>query len=78
MDTTTFRSRARQRRLSDVRKIKAPTKKQYHDYEIALALSWAPQMYPCAKCGWPVPDGYCCSTCRTGTPRQAAEAIGRA
>lgn len=69
--------RLRQRRQSDVRKIKPPTPKQYELSEITLAMRWTPQMYPCAKCQWPVVDGYCCSTCGDSNPQQTA-AIGRA
>jgi hypothetical protein len=36
-----------------------------------LAFDYCPPMYTCQKCGWPVVDGYCCSTCGDTNPREA-------
>jgi len=49
-------------------KIKPPTKKQYREHVIRKALDWAPKIYPCQKCGWPVFSGYCCETCGDSEP----------
>lgn len=35
----------------------------------ALARSYAPRIYPCAHCGGPVADGYCCQRCGTDDPQ---------
>lgn len=37
-----------------------------------LARSFAPEIYPCAKCGHPVLRGYCCGSCETGSPQTPA------
>jgi len=33
-----------------------------------LARDYAPEMYPCAHCSYPVAKGYCCGTCGTADP----------
>jgi DNA-directed RNA polymerase subunit RPC12/RpoP len=48
-----------------------PDGRRYRAAMIELALSYAPRMYPCGSCGWPVADGYCCSTCGSDNPREA-------
>lgn len=50
------------------KKIKPPTRAQYKKAEIELALSYAPNIYACMKCGWPVVSGYCCNTCGDANP----------
>lgn len=42
---------------------------EYKKKAISIAFDFAPQIYPCAKCGHPVASGYCCSGCGTGSPR---------
>lgn len=45
-----------------------PNGRAYREAALALALSCCPAIYPCANCGWPVMDGYCCQTCGSGSP----------
>jgi hypothetical protein len=33
-----------------------------------VARGWAPPIYPCAHCGYPVVKGYCCGGCNSGNP----------
>jgi len=33
-----------------------------------LARDYAPTIYPCAHCSYPVAKGYCCVTCGTADP----------
>ena len=53
--------------------IKPPSGAQYRKMEIALALAFCPDIYPCNKCGWPVMLGYCCPTCHDVNPRSGTE-----
>lgn len=50
------------------KKIKPPTPAQYRNAKIQEALRFAPPIYPCADCGWPVVKGYCCNTCGSADP----------
>lgn len=34
-----------------------------------LAREYCPPIYPCAKCGHPVIDGYCCAFCGDSNPQ---------
>jgi hypothetical protein len=45
------------------------TEKEYYEEKIQLALESCPRIYPCAKCGHAVLDGYCCTTCRDSNPQ---------
>jgi hypothetical protein len=38
-----------------------------------LALRFAPRIYPCAHCGGPVVDGYCCNRCGSSNPHGELE-----
>ena len=42
---------------------KKPTKEEYAEARLRDLLNWAPRIYPCEKCGWPVFDGYLCNYC---------------
>lgn len=44
--------------------------RKYREEAIELAFSAAPHIYPCAECGHPVLDGYCCGTCGSTDPRK--------
>ena len=44
-------------------KTEPPTEEQYRMARINLALDYAPTIYACKKCGWPVALGYCCGSC---------------
>jgi hypothetical protein len=34
-----------------------------------VARTFAPEINPCANCGYPVVDGYCCNRCGTDDPK---------
>ena len=33
-----------------------------------VASNYAPQIFPCKECGYPVADGYCCGNCGSAEP----------
>lgn len=46
------------------------------EYDLAVIgiLKWfAPKIYPCHKCGWPVVEGYVCNYCQDQNPSEPAE-----
>ena len=50
-------------------KIKPPKSEQeYKQAKIDLAFSYAPSIYPCKTCKWPVAKGYCCGYCGDSDP----------
>ena len=49
-------------------KIKKPTDAEYRKAEIVQAINFAPEIYACKKCGWPVACGYCCTYCSDTDP----------
>ncbi len=53
--------------------MKRPTTKQYDTAAIHQALVYAPRIYECQKCGWPVVEGYCCSYCGNSNPSSKEE-----
>ena len=53
--------------------MKQPTNAQYKTARLKLALNYAPDIYACKKCGWPVIDGCCCGTCRDSSPYNTIE-----
>jgi hypothetical protein len=59
-------------------KIAPPTDEQYQARRLEIVLSYAPRIYACAKCKWPVIDGYCCNTCGDKNPRYSAPQSERA
>lgn len=48
-----------------------PTPEQYQRAKINKALSYAPHIHACKKCGWPVIYGYCCTYCGDDNPSEA-------
>ena len=38
-----------------------------------VARNFAPEIHPCAKCGHPVVDGYCCGFCGDINPDETVE-----
>ncbi len=38
-----------------------------------LARNYAPKIYPCAKCSYPVLNGYCCTHCGDTNPSRPPE-----
>lgn len=55
--------------MTDKEKVAPPTPKQYERRRNQILLDYAPSIYACKKCGWPVIDGYCCHTCGDSNPR---------
>jgi len=55
------------------KKLLPPSGDAYHRALLNTAMSYAPTIYACAKCGWPVVSGYCCGTCGDADPRKPAE-----
>ncbi len=39
-----------------------------------VARSFAPSIYPCAHCDYPVVRGYCCGSCGSSNPYREGEA----
>jgi len=52
-----------------------PTPYEYRREERELAFQFAPKIYPCRSCGWPVADGYVCQYCGDDDPN--GEAVER-
>jgi len=52
-----------------VKKIK-PYTRYWEQLANAEARAYAPELYPCAKCGRPVVSGYCCNHCKSTDPRR--------
>jgi len=50
--------------------IKPPTEAEYKREALRLRLSYAPRVYGCMKCGWPVREGFCCNTCGDNNPSE--------
>lgn len=50
------------------KKPKPPTESEYERAAVSLALSYAPRVRQCMKCGWPTLDGYCCNYCGDTNP----------
>ena len=40
----------------------------YNRAETQVAIEFAPTIYPCKKCTWPVARGYCCRWCGDSAP----------
>jgi hypothetical protein len=38
-----------------------------------VARDFAPTIYPCADCGRPVANGYCCTHCGSNDPRTSSK-----
>lgn len=38
-----------------------------------VARNYAPEAYPCGKCGYPVLRGYCCTRCGDSNPDETPE-----
>lgn len=49
-------------------KVDMPTQEEYNRAKVSLALSYCPVIRPCKHCGWPVVNGYCCTTCGSPDP----------
>ena len=46
----------------------------WHRHAYAIARQYAPHMYPCGKCNYPVASGYCCTYCGNINPSSATMA----
>ena len=55
--------------MTKLKLIKRPTERQFDTSADRLARSFAPKIYECRKCGWPVADGYICMTCGCTNPK---------
>ena len=51
-------------------KLSRPTYTEYQKAKAEVALDYAPEIYPCRKCGWPVLSGYCCTYCEDTDPSE--------
>jgi hypothetical protein len=58
--------------MSEAKPIRRPTDEEYKAEAIRVRLSYAPRVYACMKCGWPVREGFCCNTCGDNNPREPA------
>jgi hypothetical protein len=38
-----------------------------------VARAFCPPIYPCADCGGPVVDGYCCTRCGSSSPQEGTK-----
>ena len=54
------------------RKMK-PYTRRWERLANAEARSFAPTIYACRKCGYPVVTGYCCTNCRDVNPSYKEE-----
>jgi hypothetical protein len=50
-----------------------PYTNQWHDIAAAMQRSFAPPVYPCGTCGYPVIKGYCCTNCHSMNPQDKPE-----
>lgn len=50
-----------------------PHSKEWEADAISLLRSYAPSIYPCKKCGYPVATGYCCHWCGDSSPNTTFE-----
>lgn len=58
--------------------MRKPTVRQYEKAEAEVAMSFAPTILACQKCGWPHGDGYTCRFCGDENPKEPkAKAKGR-
>lgn len=48
--------------------VKPPTKKEYKEAYLETLETWAPRVYPCRVCRWPVIYGYMCNRCECRNP----------
>ena len=47
-----------------------PYTRKWEKEAMELALSFCPPIHPCANCGHPVLQGYCCGYCGSDTPNE--------
>jgi len=57
--------------------IKAPEpySQEWNRLADLLARSFAPHIYPCAECRYPVASGYTCGSCGNNNPRQPRQEV---
>jgi len=56
--------------MKKIKKIKTDTP-YWQRLADKVARSFAPEIYPCAKCGYPVVTGYCCTHCLDDNPEKS-------
>jgi len=49
------------------------TEEEWTNLAYQLARSFAPRIYACKKCGYPVVDGYCCYECGDTNPSEMSD-----
>lgn len=54
---------------------KCPSYNTYIREKRNLALDYAPRIYACKKCEYPVVDGYCCTYCGDSNPSSSEEVV---
>lgn len=42
---------------------------EYKSAMMRVAMDFCPEIYPCYHCGYPVAEGYCCSSCHSSSPK---------
>jgi hypothetical protein len=47
-----------------------PSPKQYYDAKMVVLEDYAPPVYPCKHCEWPVIKGYRCGWCGSDDPEK--------
>ena len=50
------------------KKVRRRGVRQYRLAALQEAVTFCPPIYPCKDCGWPVVNGYCCTTCGSSDP----------
>jgi hypothetical protein len=54
--------------IDTAKKIPKPYSKEWERLADDMARDFAPVIYPCKKCGYPVVKGYCCDGCGDTRP----------
>lgn len=49
-------------------KFRPPSPEEYREAKARNAINFAPMQKACRDCGWPVINGYCCTTCGSVHP----------
>ncbi len=54
---------------------KCPSEKTYQREKARIAIDYAPDIYCCGKCGYPVIDGYVCNYCGDTNPQEEEQYV---
>lgn len=66
-----FKAKLKLKSVKDRQKYYAsmpPSEAAYRRAAASLAISYAPDIYPCGECSWPHISGYCCTYCGSSEP----------